>query len=376
MPKQPAHIPLTRPTTAPFATVAPYLKKAAESGFLTNATYVAKLEQRAAKLLDVPHVVAVSSATSGLLLVTRLLGLTGEVIVPSFTFFASVLPLLWNNVTPVFCDCDPKTFNADPKSIEKLITKKTSAIVAVHVFGCPANIPALTRLAHKHNLRLIFDAAHGFGAAYKNKPLGRYGDAEIFSLSPTKLAPAGEGGIITTRSKELAEELKIARDYGNPGDYDCRIVGLNARLSEFNAIFGWAALKQLPQAAKHRRKLVKRYTKGLADIPGIKLQKIPPAMQSSYKDFSIIINPLQAGFTRENLAAFLGQQNIDTRRYFYPPVHEQQVFRRFFKKNQQLPNTEYVTKNILSLPLYSHQKVAEVDRVIKTVKACYHNYCG
>jgi dTDP-4-amino-4,6-dideoxygalactose transaminase len=333
MPKQPAHIPLTRPSTAPFSTVVPHLRKAAASGFLTNAEYVGKLEQRAEKLLGVPHAVAVSSATSGLMLVSRLFGLTGEVIVPSFTFFATVLPLLWNNLTPVFCDCDRETFNIDPTSVERLITKKTSAV-------------------------------------------GGYGDAEIFSLSPTKLAPAGEGGIITTRSKKLAEELKIARDYGNPGDYDCSMVGLNARLSEFNAVFGWAALQRLPKMAERRLKLVERYKTRLAGLPGLSFQKIPRVAVSSYKDLSIIIDPTQAGFTRNDLAVFLAEKCIDTRKYFYPPVHRQKVFRRFFKKNQRLPITNYVTENILSLPLYSHQKTAEVDRVIRAVEARYRKYNG
>lgn len=374
MPKQPAHIPLTRPSAPPFTVVAPHLKKVAASGFWTNATYVRKLEERAEKLLGIPHAVAVSSATSGLMLVTRLLGLTGEVIVPSFTFFASALPLLWNNLTPVFCDCDPETYNADPASIERLITKKTSAIIGVHVFGCPADISALTRVAKKYKLRLIFDAAHGFGASYKNKPLGRYGDAEVFSLSPTKLAPAGEGGIVTTRSAELAKELKIARDYGNPGDYDCRIVGLNARMSEFNAVFGWASLQRLPQLAKRRRDLAQRYITRLSGLPGLKFQKIPPGCLSSFKDFSVLIDPEQAGFTRENLATFLAKQHIDTRRYFYPPVHEQKVFRPYHRKSHSLPITEYVTNNILSLPLYSHQKTAEIDQVIRTVKDCFRKY--
>ncbi len=376
MPQHPAHIPLTRPSTAPFSSVAPHLRKAAASGFLTNAEYVGKLEQRAIKLLGVPHAVAVSSATSGLMLVSRLLGLTGEVIVPSFTFFATALPLLWNNLTPVFCDCDRETFNLDPTSVERLITKKTSAILAVHVFGCPVDIPALSRMARKHNLRLFFDAAHGFGASYKGKPLGSYGDAEIFSLSPTKLAPAGEGGIITTRSKKLAEELKIARDYGNPGNYDCSMVGLNARLSEFNAVFGWAALQRLPKMAARRRKLVERYKARLAGLPGLYFQKIPPVAVSSYKDLSVIIDPTQAGFTRNDFAVFLAEKRIDTRKYFYPPVHRQKVFCRFFKKNQRLPITDYVTENILSLPLYSHQKTAEVDRVIRAVEACYRQYNG
>jgi len=371
-----SHIPLTRPSTVPFSAIESHLKKAARSGFLTNAEYVRKLEKRAADLVGVPHAVAVSSATSGLMLVCRLLGLTGEVIVPSFTFFATVQALLWNNLTPVFCDCDPETFNADPVSIERLITRKTSAILAVHIFGNSADITALARVAKKHNLRLIFDAAHGFGASYRGKPLGRNGEAEVFSLTPTKLAPAGEGGIVTTRSKKLAEQLKIARDYGNPGDYNCRMIGLNARMAEWNAIFGWAALKRLPKLAERRRKLVERYKKKLAGLPGLSFQRIPATNVSSFKDFSVLIDRRQAGFNRDILADFLDRHHIDSRKYFFPPVHRQDAFRRFTKQGQKLPMTEHIAANILCLPLYSHQKVAEIDRVVETIIRCYRRSSG
>lgn len=368
------HIPLTRPSTPPFAEVAPHLKKVAASGFLTNAGYVRKLEDRAARMLDVPHVVAVSSATSGLILTCKLLGLTGEVIVPSFTFFATVHGLVWNNLTPVFCDCDPQTFNADPESVERMITRRTSAILAVHVFGNPANIAALARIAREHKLKLLFDAAHGFGSAYRAKPLGRYGDAEVFSLSPTKLAPAGEGGIVTTRSRKLANELKVARDYGNPGDYNCSFVGLNARMAEWNAVFGWAALNRMPQLAHRRRRLAERYKKNLAGLPGLSFQSIPENHLSSFKDFVIMVDPRRAGLSRDDLAQFLAARNIDTRRYFFPPVHRQTAFRRFAKRGQKLPVTDFVSRNILALPLYSHQQTAEIDRVVQTVIACYRKH--
>ncbi len=362
------HIPLTRPSTAPFSRVAPHLKRVAESGFLTNSVYVRKLEDRARELLQVPHAVAVSSATSGLMLVAKLLDLRGEVILPSFTFFATAVSLLWNQLTPVFCDCDDSTYTIDPDSVEDRITRKTSAILGVHVFGCPANIRALTRIADKHNLKLIFDSAHGFGASYHGTPLGGNGDAEVFSLTPTKLAPAGEGGIITTRSRELADQLRIARDYGNPGDYDCVVQGMNARLCEWSAVFGWEALRRLPKLAERRRKLVARYQEKLADMPGIRFQQIPNECVSSYKDLSLLVIPEEAGFTRDQLAAYLKKRNIDTRLYFYPPVHQQTLFRRYHQAKRPLPVTEYVAENIISIPLYSHQKVAEVDRVAKAIR--------
>jgi dTDP-4-amino-4,6-dideoxygalactose transaminase len=246
----------------------------------------------------------------------------------------------------------------------------------VHVFGCPANIRVLAKIARKHNLKLIFDSAHGFGASYHGNPLGRNGEAEVFSLTPTKLAPAGEGGIVATRSKALADELKIARDYGNPGDYDCAMQGMNARLCEWSAVFGWEALQRLPRLAERRRALVERYRHKLNDLPGLRFQHIPKGRVSSYKDLSIVIDPAKAGFNRDQLAGFLRERNIDSRMYFSPPVHRQKVFQPFHKRNQLLPVTDQIAENIISLPLYSHQKVAEVNRVAKTIHECYRQYAG
>jgi dTDP-4-amino-4,6-dideoxygalactose transaminase len=179
-------IPITRPTLEAFSAYELYFKKSITTGMLTYSATMREFEEKVAQYLGVKYVVAVSSCTSGLMLAMRGLGLKGEVIMPSFTFAASGLPVVWNNLTPVFVDIDPDSFTIDVNKIEALITKKTSAIFATHVFGVPCNVVALKKLAKKHNLKLIFDAAHAFGSEHNSKKVGQFGDVEVFSLSPTK----------------------------------------------------------------------------------------------------------------------------------------------------------------------------------------------
>src|SRR3989338_7449051 len=215
-------IPILRPTLPGIESLMPRLKEVFRSGQITNASNVREFESRAAEYLAVKYCVAVSSCTSGLTLVHKCLALKGEVIVPSFTFYATVHSLVWNNLVPVFADCREDTFNIDEKKIEPLVSKKTKAILAVYIYGNPPAIKELQRIAHRHRLKLIFDSAHAFGSRYNGLKAGRFGDAEVFSLSPTKLLTAGEGGLVATNDRLLADSLKIARNYGDNGNYNCR----------------------------------------------------------------------------------------------------------------------------------------------------------
>jgi dTDP-4-amino-4,6-dideoxygalactose transaminase len=187
-------IPVTRPTVEPLSAYAKLFKESLDSGKLTMGPHIQKFEKETAEYLGVKHCVALSSCTAGLMLVLKAMDLKGEVIVPSFTFGATALPLLWNNLTPVFADIDKDTYTIDPASVEKLITKKTSAIIATHVFGVLCDVKKLEAIAKKHNLKLIFDAAHAFGTTMGNRHAGSFGDAEVFSMSPIKLLTAAEGG--------------------------------------------------------------------------------------------------------------------------------------------------------------------------------------
>ena len=247
---------IIQPTLPRSETVVPRVRKILASGMLTKGKYLREFEGQLEEYLDVEHAVCVSSCTLGLALAYQGLGLEGEVIVPSFTFMATVHPLMWLNVKPVFVDIDPDTWCIDPVAVEEAITTRTTGIVAVHNFGNPADIKALEDVAQRHNLRLVFDAAHGFGSLYRGEPVGRYGDVEVFSTTPTKLLITGEGGVVTTNDDALADHIRQGREYGNNGDYGSDFAGLNARMPEFNAILGIESLKMLEESAERRNQVV------------------------------------------------------------------------------------------------------------------------
>jgi dTDP-4-amino-4,6-dideoxygalactose transaminase len=338
------------------------------SGMLTTGQHLRHLEKATAEHLGVRHAVAVSSCTTGLMLTYRALGLTGDVVVPSFTFMATVSAMVWAGLRPIFADVDVATHNLDPAAAEAAITPNTSAIVAVHVFGNPAAIEALQAVACRHHLKLMFDAAHGFGALYQGMPVGAQGDAQVYSLSPTKLLIAGEGGIVATNDDDLAEKLRIGREYGNSGNYDSAFAGFNARMPEFNALLCLRSLDMLEQAAHRRNQIAALYQARLHTLPGIGFQTIQPGNRCSYKDFSITIDPDAFGLNRDQLAIALAAENIDTRKYYDPPVHRQTAYRQFAPPLEKLPNTHLLAARSLSLPIWSHMMDAVVLDVCRAIE--------
>lgn len=361
-------LPITRPSLPELEEIKTELQNTFTSGILTNGKYVAEFEERCAEYLCVENVIAVSSATAGLILVEKALGLVGEVIVPSFTFTATCLSLKWNNLEPVYVDCDPKTFTLDPVEVEKTIAGNTCAILAVSIFGNPPDIDQLDNLAKDYRLSLIFDSAHGFGTKYKDRLIGGFGDAEVFSLTPTKPLTTGEGGLITTNDKDLAQKIRLMRNYGVESDYDCELIGLNARMLEFSAILGLKNLSTIEEKLNHRNKLAQDYKTKLSKLPGIEFQEINKNCRSTFKDFAILINEEAFGLNRDELALALDKENIQTRKYFYPPVHLQKAYRHFYPKyKEELSNTMKISTNILCLPISGEMKEDELEKVCEAI---------
>jgi dTDP-4-amino-4,6-dideoxygalactose transaminase len=334
---------------------------------------VSEYESAVASYLGVEHAVAISSCTAGLMLAYRLAGLRGEVVVPSFTFTATAQPLLWNGLEPVFADIDAQTLTLSPNAVRFAITSRTSAIVAVHTGGNPADIAALERIARDYGLLLIFDAAHGFGSLYQGRPLGGNGSAEVFSTSPTKLLVTGEGGMVTTNDAALAERLRLGREYANPGNYDALFAGMNARLPEQAAVLGLRGLEMLEQTATRRNRIAEFYQKHLGQLPGLGFQRVLPGNRSSYKDFMLLIEkafPL----SRNELTAALAAEGIETRNYYDPPLHTQTVFRKAWTRCRDcLPVTEELANKVTSLPAYALMEEGEVARVVETVERIYQH---
>lgn len=355
-----------RPLLPSIGNALKYYQAAHMNGTITNASLVEHLEAEVAERLQVKHCVAVSSCTSGLMMVLRALGLSGEVIVPSFTFFATGHALLWNGLRPVFADCDEETWNVDPIDVERKITKCTSAILVVHLYGNPCEVETLEQLASRHHLKLIFDAAHGFGSRHRNRPLGGFGDAEVFSLSPTKLLVAGEGGLVTTNDATLARAIQGMRNYGDLGAYDPEWLGMSARMSEFNAALALAGMPLVGAKVARRNRIAKMYTSLLASLPGVRFQKVLPGDLSTYKDYSIHISSDAFGMTRDALAEALLAENVETKKYFFPPLHKQRLYNSF--PSEDLARTDHVTNGIVSLPIYESLPDATVEQVAYAIQ--------
>ncbi len=364
----PNGVPFVRPAAPSLDRVTELLRGSWDLGMLTNGPLVADLEARAADFLHVPHVVAVSSCTTGLMLALRALDVHGDVVMPSFTFSASAHAVAWNDATPRFAECDARTFQLDLADAGKRISG-ASALLATHVFGAPCAPDDVEMLAGANGLPLVFDAAHAFGARCGDSFVGGFGDAEVFSLTPTKPLVAGEGGLVATRRDDVAEAVRIGRDYANPGDYDTRFVGLNGRMSELHAATALASLEVFAANQSKRFEIVERYRAGLAAIPGIRLQEVAACDRSTWKDFTIAVDAETYGLTRDGLRRVLGAEGVDTRTYFDPPVHRQRAYGAL--PPVELAVTDEVSSQVLSLPVYPALAAPTVDGIVAVIAAAH-----
>lgn len=363
-PAFPDGLPFVRPPVPPLARVMERLAPSYEAGMLTNGPLVRELEARVAERFGVRHVLAVSSCTSGLMLVIRALAPTGRVVLPSFTFSASAHAVAWNGLLPRFAECDPDSFQVDLADATAQLDG-AGALMVTHIFGAPCRPDAVERVAADAGIPAIFDAAHGLGALHAGRAVGSFGAAEVFSLSPTKPVVAGEGGIVATSRDDVAESVRIGRDYGNPGDYDTRFVGLNARMSELHAAVALESLGELDEHLEIRVALADRYRDALGSVPGIRVQRVESGDTSTWKDFTIGVNPDEFGVSRDALVTALRADGIDTRNYFDPPAHRQQSHAGAVER--PLPMTDRVASEVVSLPLYRSLAPADVDRIAAVI---------
>ncbi|MFG1988062.1 DegT/DnrJ/EryC1/StrS family aminotransferase [Streptomyces albidoflavus] len=368
-------IPMARPTVVSDGPLLDSVREILASGQMTNGTQVAAFEREVADWVGVEHAVAVSNCTTGLMLVLRCLGVSGQVVLPSFTFIASGHVVLWNGLAPVFADIRTDSFSLDPERVDAALGADTGAVLAVHTFGAPCDMEALESLAAARGIPLVVDAAHGFGARYEDgSRVGTKGIAEVFSLSPTKPFSTGEGGIITTNDAALARDLKVARNYGNPGSYDSVLLGLNGRLPEIAAAIGRRSLPHLSGWLDQRVALAERYRSNLADVPGISFQQVREGAKSVYKDLCVLVEREEFGLDCAQLAMALAAENIPSRRYFHPPLHRQSVYRAWAGGTADpLKGTEWLAERALTLPLYSHMPADVVDRVCEAVRRVHEH---
>ncbi|MFH2107769.1 MAG: DegT/DnrJ/EryC1/StrS family aminotransferase [Chrysiogenia bacterium] len=364
-------IPLVKPRLPNLAEIEPYVHDMLASGRLTNfSKYSCKLEEKVAQILGVKHILSVANATTGLMLILNTLPKGTEVLVPSFTFLPTVQAILWNSLKPVFVDIDLDTFNLSTKSIRQHITRNTTAILALHAFGNPCPIAELQEIAQEHHLSLFFDAAHAFGSKWRDRHIGSFGDAEVFSLSVTKILPCGEGGLITTHRDDIHTAVEDRRNYGFTygSEYDCRHMGLNGKMTEFSAIMGLHGLGRIDEQIRQRNDLAQKYRENLAGIPSIAFQKVMPEALSNFKDFTIYWESEELGIDKKAFMKKMEEYGIETASYFSPAVHQLTLFHDLCADSPGLENTEFIEKRIVSLPIYPDMPESDFHYVVDKVK--------
>lgn len=315
-----------------------------------NGPMVQEFERRIAAHLGVKHCVAMCNGTIALEIAIRALKLEGEVIVPSWTFIATAHALYWQGITPVFADIDPATHNLDPDAVRRMITPRTTGIIGVHLWGRPAPVNELQAIADEHDLKLMFDAAHAFGCSYRGRTIGNFGACEVLSFHATKVLNSMEGGAVVTNDDELAETMRLMRNFGFSGYDNVIHPGTNGKMPEVNAAMGLVNLDALPQFIAANRQNYYAYADALAVIDGLTLLAYDEASSPNYQYVVIEVSPdFQA--TRDEVVVALQAENILARKYFWPGCHNMKPYCDIFPHaNLVLPNTEYIAERLIVMP--------------------------
>ncbi len=335
-----------------------------------NGPYVQEFEQRVAEMIGVKHCIALCNGTIALEIAIRALELKGEVILPSFTFVATAHALQWQEITPVFCDIDPKTHTIDPACIEKMITPRTSGIIGVHLWGRPCDIEKLEKIAADHKLKLLFDAAHGFGNSCQGRMLGSFGNAEVFSFHPTKFFNTSEGGAIATNDDELAKKIRLMKNFGFSGIVDDVIyVGTNGKMNEFSALTGLTNLESIEDFITVNYQNYESYKQELRNIPGVSIISYDRQEKCNYQYIVLEIDESITGVSRDALVEILRAENVLARRYFYPGCHRMEPYRSYSPHaGLVLPETEKLVKRVLSLPTGTAVGSGEIRQICRIIR--------
>jgi len=315
-----------------------------------NGPMVQEFERRIAERLGVKHCVAMCNGTIALEIAIRALGLSGEVIVPSWTFVATAHALYWQGITPVFADIDPATHNLDPAAVRRMITPRTSGIIGVHLWGRAAAVAELQAIAAEHGLKLMFDAAHAFGSSYKGQSIGRFGACEVFSFHATKAFNTMEGGAVTSNDDDLAEAMRLMRNFGFKGYDNVIHPGTNGKMIEVCAAMGLANLDGFDGVIEANQRNHAAYKQALASIPDVSVLDYDPTERNSHHYVVLEVGD-DCPVNRDEIIAALHAENILARKYFWPGCHMMQPYRGLFPHaGLILPETSRLAKKILVLP--------------------------
>ncbi len=363
---QPIYV--TRPNLPPIEEVAAGLAEIWGNRWLTNrGPVLERFESRLAALWGLPHVSVMTNGTLALELGMQALGLTGEVITTPFTFAASVNAIARIGLTPVFADIEPDHLTLDPASVEAAITPRTSAILAVHVFGHPCRLEELQAVADRHGLALIYDAAHAFGVTVGGVPVARFGDLSMFSFHATKPFHALEGGGLAYRAPSLRAALERLANHGLDEEGDVAMAGTNAKMTEVQALVGLLMLDRLPGIMERGRVIAETYRARLAGLPGIDCLAPPaPGVAVNHAFAPALVDPSRAGLDRDALRDALMARNVFTRRYFHPSACDMSAFRHL-RTVGPLAVARRASAEILALPIYADLALEDVHRICDMV---------
>lgn len=337
--------------------------------FTNDGPVVRKLERRIADYLNARHCIAVCNGTVGLQIAARALGMSDEVIMPSFTFIATAHALRWLNARPVFCDIDPATHAIDPLEVERVITPQTKGIIGVHIWGQPCDIDALSEISKKNGIPLVFDAAHAFGAAHKGVMVGNFGDVEVFSFHATKIFHTFEGGALVTNDADIAERARLLRNFGFV-DYDrVEALGINGKMNEVCAAMGLAGLENVESTIELNRTRFFQYSRQLESVDGVILKSASATGGGNFQYVVIEVDRRHCALSRDQVLALLQAERILARRYFYPGCHKMEPYRsEQSEHSHKLPHTETVSENVLVLPTGEKTDNMTIEKICDLIK--------
>ncbi len=340
------------------------LKRAWDKNWMTNrGVLVKELEEKLKNYLGVPHLIATTNGTLPLQIAIKGLALKGEIITTPFSYVATTAAIVWENCTPVFVDIHPNYLSIDETKIEAAITPKTSAILATHVFGNPCNVEAIETIAKKHNLKVIYDAAHCFGVTYKGKSIFNYGDVNTCSFHATKVFHTGEGGALFANTKELNDTLFYHHNFGHKGALEFQGLGINAKMSELQAAMGLAVLPYMKMILDERKKVADFYDNNL-NFDKVKKMQLREGTTWNYSYYPVIFENEDELLKVENI---LVENKVIARRYFYPSLNTIDYI-----KGQTMPISESFAPRILCLPLYVGLSEKDLNRIVNHIN---NNIC-
>jgi len=357
-------IPVTRSFLPPLDEYTKYLEGIWERGHLTNhGPLVLELEAKLKSLLGVKHFFFVTNGTVALQVAIRAANLEGEVITTPFSYVATTSSLVWERCKPVFADIDPETFTISPGAVRAVITENTTGILATHVYGNPCHVEAIEAIAREHGLKVIYDAAHAFGVAYKGTSVLNYGDISTLSFHATKLFHTIEGGAIITNDDDLAHRIAYMRNFGHNGPEAFFGMGINGKASEFQAAMGLCVLPYLGEISASRKQICTQYDSLLSGLPQVRrLQLTEGTTQYNYAYYPVVF-PDETTLLKVKQA--LAGHDILCRRYFYPSLNTL----NYVENNLQQAHSDDISRRVLCLPLYPGLEAAVVEKIVHIISA-------